>query len=98
VFLFANGKKIRSARIVAKGAKGIKWQGKWTIPVSNRDMFLVAIATGPDPHRPFWTIPNPYQPTSPVWNPKLIGSSGAIWIDGDRDGKRTGAYTYARWE
>jgi hypothetical protein len=95
LFLFTNGKKIRSEKIKAKGAKGIKWQGVWTIPVSNQDMFLVAIATGPDPGKPFWPIPKPYQPTSTEWHPRLIGSSGAIWIDADGDGIRTTAHDYA---
>ncbi len=95
IFLFANGKLIRSEKIKSHGAKGIKWQGGWTIPISNQDIFLVAIATGPDPLRPFWPIPKPYQQTSTEWNPKIIGSSGAIWIDADGDGKRTSAYDHA---
>ena len=95
IFLFSNGQKIRSEKIKAKGAKGIKWQGEWTIPITGQDIFLVAIATGPDPVKPFWQIPKPYQPTSTEWTPRLIGSSGAVWIDGDGDGKRTSAYDYA---
>ena len=95
VFLFANGAKIRGEKIKSRGAKGIKWQGEWVIPVHGQDMYFVAIATGPDPERPFWPIPKPFQPTSTEWTPKIIGSSGALWVDVDRDGKNTSAYDYA---
>ena len=95
IFLFANGQKIRSEKIDSKPVKGVKWQKTWTIPVTNQDVFLVAIATGPDPAKPFWPIAKPYQPTSTEWTARIIGSSGAIWIDGDGDGKRTSAHDYA---
>ncbi|MCW3117433.1 MAG: hypothetical protein JWM28_1515, partial [Chitinophagaceae bacterium] len=95
LFLFANGQKIRSEKIKSKGVKGIKWQGGWTVPISGQDIFFVAMATGPDPAKPFWPVANPYQPASTKWIPRLIGSSGAVWIDADGDGIRTSAYDYA---
>lgn len=95
ISLYANGQKIREVIIKGNGSNGVKWSGSWNIPVSRQDIFLVAIAEGPGHSTPFWPIPKPYQPTSIVWNPKVIGSSGAVWIDGDANGKRTSAYDYA---
>jgi hypothetical protein len=95
VYLFANGKKIREAAISKPGDNGVKWSGSWVIPVPRQDIFLVAIADGPGPSAPFWQIPNPYQRTSPEWDPKIIGATGAVWIDGDKDGKKTTAFDYA---
>jgi hypothetical protein len=95
VSLYANGLEIREAQIKGTGRKGIKWSGSWVIPVLKQDMFLVAIAEGPGSSTPFWSIPKPFQSTSPDWDPKVIGSSGAVWIDADGDGKKTSAYAYA---
>jgi len=95
VSLYANGQKIREVSIKGNSKDGVKWSGSWNIPVSRQDIFLVAIAEGPGHSTPFWPIPKPYQPTSIVWNPKVIGSSGAVWIDGDGNGEKTSAYDYA---
>jgi hypothetical protein len=38
----------------------------------------------------------PYQPMSPHWEGRAIGSTNAIRIDGDGDGKFTAARGYAR--
>lgn len=59
-------------------------------------MFLVALAEGPGNIPLFWPIAKPYQPSSREWHPSVMGSSGAIWIDADRDGQPTNAYAYAR--
>jgi hypothetical protein len=95
VSLYANGKKIREATIKEPNGKGVKWRGSWTIKTSGQDVFLVVIAEGPGRSTSFWQIPKPYQRSSPEWSPKIIGASGAIWIDGDKDGKRTSAIDYA---
>ena len=55
----------------------------------------VAIATGPGVTAPYWEISRPYQPTSKVVNPRVIGSTNPIWIDGDGDGRFTAARAYA---
>ncbi|WP_128543245.1 CehA/McbA family metallohydrolase [Larkinella soli] len=95
VSLYANGLKIREAVISKPGRNGVQWEGSWTIPVGRQDVWLVAVAEGPGVSRPFWAVPNPYQRVSAEWNPRLIGASGAVWIDADGDGRKTAAYTYA---
>jgi len=43
----------------------------------------------------YWPIAKPYQPTSPSPQTWVIGSTGAVWLDGDGDGRRTSARGYA---
>jgi hypothetical protein len=63
---------------------------------SKQDLFLVAIAEGPAIHSPFWPIAKPFQHVSGELRPLVIGSTGAVWIDADGDGRRTSAYEYAK--
>jgi hypothetical protein len=56
---------------------------------------LVAIATGPGVSGPYCETPRPYQPTSKVFTPRVIGSTNPIWIDADGDGGFTAARGYA---
>lgn len=86
VELFANGEKIREARI-EPSTHSTKAKLTWTLPRPTRDTYLVAIATGPGVRAPFWEIPPPYQPTSKRLEPRVIGSTNPIWIDADGDGK-----------
>ena len=44
---------------------------------------------------PFWPLAKPFQPMSENWQPRVIGISGAVWIDGDSNGKRNSARDYA---
>jgi hypothetical protein len=99
IALFANGVKLREA-VVPAGRVGetspiIKWQGEWTLQKPAHDIYLVAIALGPGVTAPYWRIPKAYQPASPDWKPYVIGSTGAVWIDADGDGKFSSAYDYA---
>jgi len=43
----------------------------------------------------YWPMARPYQPTSSAVNLRVLGVSGAVWIDGDGDGQRTSARGYA---
>src|SRR6185369_10819711 len=61
----------------------------WTIARPAQDTHLIAIATGPGVTAPCWAIPRPYQPSSKVWTPRVIGSTNPIWLDADGDGKFT---------
>jgi hypothetical protein len=95
--LYANGELIReepvdSARSVSAG---IKFQGTWRWPRPRHDVHLVAVATGPGVSGLYWPTAKPYQPTSPDWEPYVLGVSGAIWLDGDADGRRSSPREYA---
>lgn len=98
VALYANGVMIRRETIHAPAGKPapLKWAGGWTIPRPAHDVHLVAIATGPGVTAPYWRMPRPYQPTSIVWKPYVLGATGAVWLDADGDGKGTGAFEYAQ--
>jgi hypothetical protein len=105
VALYANGMKIHEATITAEDAptsgddsgkrRGVQWTGTWTLPKPDHDVHLAIIASGPDPAKPFWQVREPYQPTSPDWTPRIIGSTGVVWLDADGDGKPTSALDYA---
>ena len=95
VSLYANGIKIREEKILKGTAGGIKWKGQWKLPRQKTDMFLVTIVEGDGKYLPFWPIVKPFQPVSNNWKPYTIGSSGAIWIDADGNGKANSAYEYA---
>jgi hypothetical protein len=96
VELFVNGVRVHEAAIEDKGKAGEKWSGKWTLPRPVHDLHLVAVATGPGVEGLFWPVAKPYQPTSPVVRKRVIGVTGAVWLDGDGDGRRTSARDYAR--
>lgn len=88
VVLYANGEVLQDAKIDDRGRAGEKARVTWEMPRPEKDTFLVAIATGPGPTEAFWPIPRPYQPSSPVFEPRVIGSTNPVWIDGDGDGKK----------
>jgi hypothetical protein len=94
VELFANGVKLREQAIEST-ERVEKAHVVWTIPRPKRDVHLVAIATGPGVTAPYWEISRPYQPTSKVFTPRVVGSTNPIWLDGDGDGKFSSAHEYA---
>ncbi|HEV3003510.1 MAG TPA: CehA/McbA family metallohydrolase [Pirellulales bacterium] len=99
VVLYANGLPIREAQIyvpaVGRFSQGVKWQNEWTLPHPKHDLYLVAIATGPGVTAPYWPIPKAYQPTSPDWQPYVVGCSGAVRLDVDGESGFNCAYDYA---
>lgn len=99
VQLYANGQLVREEAIASQPSDhlppGIKWQGTWSLPRPRHDVHLVAVALGPGVPGPYWTTAKPYQPTSPDWEPRTLAASGAIWLDGDGDGRRSSASDYA---
>jgi hypothetical protein len=96
VSLFVNGKKIKETKIDNAAAGSLKWKGSWEISLPRHDIFIVAVAEGPGSGMPFWPIAKPYQPASSEWTPRVIGSTGAVWIDADKNRKRDSAYDYAQ--
>ena len=95
VELYGNGILLREQILKPSSKAGEKARLKWTLPRPRHDCFLVAIASGPGVISPHWAIPRPYQPTSPLWEPRVIGSTNPIWVDGDGDGQFTSAHSYA---
>ncbi|QDT98875.1 CehA/McbA family metallohydrolase [Gimesia aquarii] len=95
VSLYANGQLIRREEIKSKTEGGVKWQETWKLKRFPHDCHLVAIATGPGVTAPYWPLAKPYQPDSPDFEPVVVGSTGAVWIDADGDGQKTPAYEYA---
>ena len=99
VQLFANGQLVRQERISPppdrSAAAGLQWQATWKMARPKHDVHLVAVATGKGIDGPFWTTAKPYQPTSPEWESKTLGVSGAVWLDADGDGRWSSAREYA---
>jgi len=106
VELYANGVKIREHKTSRRQpagrpsrfdtALGVKLPTSWLIERPRHDVHLVAIATGPGVREPYWAMARPYQPTSPIWESRVIGATNPIWIDADRDGKFTSARAHGR--
>lgn len=96
VSLYANGIKIREARITGKNKPGIKWKQTWILPKFKNDVVLAAIAEGPYHYLPYWPLVKPYQPVSTKWTPAALGISGAVWVDSDGDGQRSSAFQNAK--
>lgn len=99
VRLYANGRLVRQESIVprrdASLPRGVQWQGTWKLPRPKHDVHLVAVALGKGIDGPYWPTAKPYQPTSPDFEPRTLAVSGAVWLDGDRDGRRTSPREYA---
>jgi hypothetical protein len=87
VWLFANGLKVREEALAHEHDHMVTW----TLARPKHDVHLVAIAAGPGVVAPYWAIPRPYQPVSPHWEGRVIGSTNPIWLDGDGDGRFTAA-------
>jgi len=101
VLLFANGQLIREEAIPktdsdSRPATGMIWEADWKLERPRHDVHLVAIALGPGIDGLYWPTAKPYQPTSPEFKSQIIGASGAVWLDGDGDGRKTPAYEYAK--
>jgi hypothetical protein len=95
VELFANGQLIREQTLAPAPGAVEKARLTWNLPRPTHDVHLVAVATGPGITAPFWELPRPYQASSKTLNPRVIGATNPIWIDGDGDGRFTAARQYA---
>jgi hypothetical protein len=93
VVLYSNGVAVREERI--EMGDSLVWEKTWKLKRTNHDVHLVAVATGPGVDKLHWRVAKPYQPTSNSWKSYVIGSSGATWVDGNSDGKRTSARRHA---
>ena len=96
VELYANGVKIREQQIDASVSPIEKTRITWLVPKPAYDVHLVAIASGPPVSAPYWWVPKPYQPASRAWEPRVLGATNPVWVDGDGDGKFTAPRAYAK--
>jgi hypothetical protein len=86
VELFANGERIRDEWPSDGGTGGEKVRLHWKIGRPKNDVHLVAVASGPGVRELYWPLSRPYQPSTPVWNPRVFGITNPVWIDSDGDG------------
>lgn len=94
VELFANGVRVAGQKIAS--VRGVtKLRLAFKLPRFKHDYHLVAIASGPGVTAPFWETPRPYQPSSKVFTPRVLGATNPVWVDADGDGKFTPARAYA---
>ncbi|MCP5540468.1 MAG: CehA/McbA family metallohydrolase [Akkermansiaceae bacterium] len=84
--LYGNGFPLAETRIGHPEGAVEKARHTFRVSAPRHDVWLVAVATGPGVTGPFWEMPRPYQPSSPDFNPRVIGATNPVWIDGDRDG------------
>jgi hypothetical protein len=98
ITLFANGEVIRTETLSRSDSTkaGRKAAFEWEMPRRKIDYHLVAIATGPGVTQPYWGVARPYQPSSPHFNPLVIGSTNPIWVDADGDRKFSSPRAYAQ--
>jgi len=99
VALFANGVRIRRENLQGQSdSDGSTDDLRWTIDRPAHDVFVTALAWGPRIENLAWPLGQPYQADGPDWTGNVIGLTGAVWIDGDGDGKFTSAFEYAKRE
>ncbi len=84
--LFENGKKLEEIKIPADlgNRAGLKFERTWPLPKIHQEAqerhFLVAVAEGPGIAEPWWRMMPPYQKTSPIYKPYVMGISPAVWL------------------
>jgi hypothetical protein len=89
VELFANGERIRDEWIEGGAMGGEKARLRWKIDRPANDVHLVAVASGPGVKELYWPLSRPYQPSTPLWNPRVISITNPVWVDADGDGAFT---------
>ena len=97
VEVFANGKKVVERAVDQSGGRrgGIKFEEVFDLRFTH-DVQLVAVARGLGVKGAFWPSAKPYQPTSEVFTPYVIGSTAPVWVDGDGSGSLESARDYAQ--
>jgi hypothetical protein len=89
VALYANGVLVRESAVEPSTSAGEKARITWQLDRPAQDLTLVAVASGPGVSGLYWPTPRPYQPTSPVWRPRVLAATNPVRIDGDGDGAFT---------
>jgi hypothetical protein len=96
VELFADGEKVFSRPLLPDRSRVVRTDLIVTLPRPKHDVWLVAIASGPGVREPYWPIARPYQPSRGDWEPRVVGSTNPIRVDGDGDRGYTSPLEYAR--
>jgi hypothetical protein len=96
--LYRNGTKIRqqTVTIQPRTAGAHRTQVTWKLKNNGFDSFLTLLVSGPGIRHPSWPLAQPYQPTSPNWNPCVLGFTGAVYLDENGDGKFNSPYQTAQ--
>lgn len=69
---------------------------KARFPKPKADAWYVLVAESPGLTNAYWSIARPYQPSSPEWNPTMIGATNPIYLDGNNDGLYTAPRRFAQ--
>jgi len=94
--IFQDGENVATRAILPAKTGSVKADVTVTLPRPKHDAWIVAIASGPGVMEHYWPTARPYQPTRPDWDPRVIGSTNFIRVDGDGDGKYSSPLDYAR--
>jgi hypothetical protein len=97
VDVYGNGALVKSIPVAASSQAVTKLDLTFALARPKQDEWLVAIASGPGPGDDalYWSQSRPYQPTLAHWEPRVIGATNPIRIDGDGDGKYSSPRDYA---
>lgn len=96
--LYRNGIKVREKTVTPEIEKGKAHRTvvTWNLPAREFDSFLTLLVSGPGFRHPSWSLAPPYQPTSPIWKPRVFGLTGAVYLDENGDGKFNSAFEIAK--
>jgi hypothetical protein len=87
--LFANGRPLLVFPFELAKIAGKPFAFKARFPKPKADTWYVLVADLPGVTNAYWSIARPYQPSSPEWNPAMIGVTNPVWLDADGDGRFT---------
>jgi hypothetical protein len=95
VIVYVNGVPRHTERLGNTASGGTKWEGQIALPRPAGDVFVVVVALGPGIDQAYWPTATPYQPASPDFTPFVLGVSGAVFVDVDRNGRFDSAFGQA---